>query len=186
MLGDRLTGRILAQRAIRGSFQSARRLLADFLEYERRTRFVSEYMTKVDGATMHYAIEARSPFLDQRIWESAAGMPFEVHLRGWELKAVLRELVRRRVDPSVASRRKQGFTVPVERWLATGWKPQLECLSDAAPCLESEGWIARETLKAALQKAFDGDRLPAQIWSLVVLEQWLRKNGARAPATLPV
>ena len=26
-----------------------------------KTRFVGEYMTKVDGATMHYAIEARSP-----------------------------------------------------------------------------------------------------------------------------
>src|SRR6185312_6760007 len=67
MLGDRLAGKVLAQRAIPGSFLSARRLLADFLEYERRTRFVSEYMTKVDGATMFYAIEARSPFLDQRL-----------------------------------------------------------------------------------------------------------------------
>ncbi len=128
MLGDRLTGSILADRAIPGSFQSARRLLADFLAYERKTRFVSEYMTKVDGATMYYAIEARSPFLDQRMWESAASMPFEIHLRGGELKAVLRELVRRNVGPAVASRRKQGFTVPVERWLAAGWKPQLECL----------------------------------------------------------
>src|SRR6185312_13207522 len=111
MLGDRLAGKVLAQRAIPGSFLSARRLLADFLEYERRTRFVSEYMTKVDGATMFYAIEARSPFLDQRLWESAAGMPFQVHLRSGGLKAVLRELVRRRVGEAVASRRKQGFTV---------------------------------------------------------------------------
>ena len=178
LLGDRLNGRVLAQRAIPASFQSARQLLADFLEYERRTRFVSEYMTKVDGATMYYAIEARSPFLDQRIWESAAAMPFEVHLRGGELKAVLREIVRRRVGPEVASRRKQGFTVPVERWLAAGWKEQLQSLSDGRTRLEEEGWVAPGTLRIAVGKAGAHTRVPTQMWSLLVLEHWLQKNRA--------
>jgi hypothetical protein len=69
--------------------------------------------------------------------------------------------------------------VPVERWLAAAWKPQLECLLSDSPYLETEGWIARGSLKAAVQKALDGRRVPTQIWSLVVLEQWLRTNGAR-------
>ena len=180
MLGERLAGKTLEQRTIPASHRSARRLLQEFLDYERRTRFVSEYMTKVDGATMYYAIEARSPFLDQKIWESAAAMPFDIHLRGWELKAVLRELVRRKVDPSVASRKKQGFTVPVERWLATGWKPQIESLAQGSPRLEAEGWIAPGTLKSAAGKALDRGRAPLQMWSLIVLEKWLRHNSARA------
>jgi asparagine synthase (glutamine-hydrolysing) len=184
LLGEQLSGRIMPQRAIPDSVQSARRLLADFLEYERRTRFVSEYMTKVDGGTMYYAIEARSPFLDQRLWESAAGLPFNVHLRGWELKAVLRELVSRRVGPEVASRRKQGFTVPVERWLATSWKPQLECLSSGGSLLELEGWIAPGKLSAAVQKAVGQGRAPLQIWSLIVLEQWLQQNGSAVASAL--
>jgi asparagine synthase (glutamine-hydrolysing) len=178
LLGDRLTGRILAPRAIPDSFHSARRLLADFLQYERKTRFVSEYMTKVDGATMYHAIEARSPFLDQRLWESAASMPFEVHLQGGDLKAVLRELVRRRVGPEVASRRKQGFTVPVERWLATSWKPQLECLLSGRSLLEREGWIAPEKLGAAIRQAVGSGRASRHIWSLIVLEQWLAQSGS--------
>jgi asparagine synthase (glutamine-hydrolysing) len=183
MLGERLSGKILAERAIPASFKSGRRLLVDFLEYERRTRFVSEYMTKVDGATMYFAIEARSPFLDQRMWESAAAMPFDVHLRNWELKAVLRELVRRRVGPAVASRRKQGFTVPVERWLATGWKPQLDALSDGGSFLEGEGWLAPGTLKTALKKAAARERVPTQVWLLIVLERWLQKNGTPLAVT---
>ncbi len=176
LLGERLSGKILAERAIPASFESARRLLTDFLAYERRTRFVSEYMTKVDGATMYYAIEARSPFLDQKIWESAAAMPFDVHLRKWELKAVLRELVRRRAGPAIASRRKQGFTVPVERWLATGWKPQLDALSDGGSLLEGDVWLAHGTLNTALQKAAARGRVPTQVWLLIVLERWLQKN----------
>ncbi|HWE51152.1 MAG TPA: asparagine synthase (glutamine-hydrolyzing) [Bryobacteraceae bacterium] len=186
MLGARLAGKTLEQRAIPGSLRSARRLLQEFVDYERQTRFVSEYMTKVDGGTMYYAIEARSPFLDQKIWESAAAMPFDIHLRGWELKAVLRELVRRKVGPAVASRRKQGFTVPVERWLATGWRPQIESLAEGAPRLESEGWIAPGTLKNAADKALAQGRAPLQMWTLIVLEQWLRHNSSRTPAPLPV
>jgi len=180
ILGERLDGHTLAERSIPGSFQSARRLLADFLDYERQTRFVSEYMTKVDGGAMYYAIEARSPFLDHRIWENAAALPFQVHLRHWELKAVLRELVRRRVGPEVASRPKQGFTVPVERWLATAWKPQLDALADGS-LLESEGWVAPGSLRSALDKAGRRGRVPTQVWSLIVLEQWLQRFGALTP-----
>jgi asparagine synthase (glutamine-hydrolysing) len=178
LLGERLSGRVLEARAIPGSFQSARRLLADFLAYERRTRFVSEYMTKVDGGTMYYAIEARSPFLDQKIWESAASMPFEVHLRGGELKAVLRELVRRRIGPEVASRRKQGFTVPVERWLTSNWASQLESLAGGGTFLETEGWMAPGSLKTAVRNAVERGQAPTQVWSLLVLDRWLRKHFA--------
>jgi len=36
-------------------------LLAEFLEFDRKTRFTGEYMTKVDGGAMRYAVEA-DPF----------------------------------------------------------------------------------------------------------------------------
>ena len=39
-------------------------------------------MTKVDGATMNYALEARSPFLEHRVWDFAASLPFGLRLHG--------------------------------------------------------------------------------------------------------
>jgi len=96
--------------------------LGEFLEYERRTRFVSEYMTKVDGATMHHGLEARSPFLDQRLWEFAASLPFDFRLRGYRLKAVLRGLAGQRIGREIAVRPKRGFGVPVQRWITAGWR----------------------------------------------------------------
>lgn len=71
-LGERLHDVPLSHRQIPRSSASGRQVLRDFLNYEWNTRFVAEYMTKVDGGAMHYAVEARSPFLDQRIWEFAA------------------------------------------------------------------------------------------------------------------
>jgi len=175
ILGERLAGRELSHRNIAPSFESARHLMEEFLDYERRTRFVAEYMTKVDGGTMYHSIEARSPFLDHVLWEHAAALPVELRLRGGELKAVLRALVRRHLGSEVADRRKQGFTVPVWNWLTTGWRPQLEALGKGT-LLEEEGWIRRRTLDQAASAAFSQARAPVQLWTLVVLENWLRSS----------
>jgi asparagine synthase (glutamine-hydrolysing) len=173
MLGERLAGNQLSQRGIPLSSESARRLLADVLEYEQKTRFVGEFLTKVDGASMHYALEARSPFLDHKIWEFAAALPFQMRLRNGKLKAILREIVRRNVSPEVAVRTKRGFTVPVERWLSTRWRSAMDDLAHE-PLLEREGWIRPGTLTAAVRETDRQASLPTQIWHLLVLEYWLR------------
>ena len=175
MLGERLTGRALAQRAIPLSMGSARRLLADVLEYDQGTRFVGEFMTKVDGGTMYHSMEARSPLLDHSIWDFAASLPFHVRLRGGVLKAVLREIARRNIGPQVALRRKRGFTVPVERWLVTRWRKSLEELA-GEPLLEREKWIAPGKIRASVEEAIRSGSAPTQLWHLLVLEHWLRQR----------
>lgn len=182
LLGERLNSRTLAQRLIPLSFDSARNILPEFLRYEQNLRFVAEFMTKVDGGTMHYALEARSPFLDQELWNFAATLPFSLRLRGGELKAVLREIARRRIGRPVASRKKQGFTVPVQDWLPA-WKQDLDgTLRDSV--LEREGWIAPGSMATAFQQRSAGGGAPKQLWYLLVLEHWLRHERS-APAMAP-
>src|SRR5215471_17237519 len=125
MLGERLRYRHVPQREIASSHSSAVRLLEEFLRYDRVTRFTGEYLPKVDGTTMHHSIEARSPFLDHKLWEFAATLPFDLRLRGGKLKAILRELARRHVGERVAVGRKRGFGIPVARWLAGKWRAQM-------------------------------------------------------------
>lgn len=175
--GDRLATASVEQRAIPWSHKSARNLLQEFLEYDRRTRFVGEYMTKVDGGAMHYALEARSPFLDQELWNFAASLPFNIRLRHGVLKAVLRECVRRHVGESVAKAAKRGFTVPVQRWLAGKWRPAFEDSLDGS-LLEQQGYIRAEAVRSALQQASGHGRTPMQLWYLYVLETWFRHEHA--------
>jgi asparagine synthase (glutamine-hydrolysing) len=173
--GERLKGRQLAQRQIAPSPESARRMLRDVFQHHKRLHFTSEFMPKVDGATMHYALEARAPFLDHKMWEFAAALPPEVRLRGGILKAVLREIVRRRVGLDVAFRKKQGFTVPVERWLAERWSGLLDRLRGGT-ILEREGWIRPGSLNAPLDQAVRNNLVPVQLWRLLVLELWMERN----------
>lgn len=179
LLGDRLSSDTIEQRKIPLSASPARNVLSDWLDYDQRTRFVGEFMTKVDGGTMRYAIEARSPLLDQKLWEFAATLPFPVRLHQGQLKAILREIARRRIGPGVASRRKRGFTVPVQRWLAGRWSGSLE-ESFAGSLLEKEGWLRPGAAQAAVKDAADRGAAPNQLWYLLVLERWLRNDSRTA------
>jgi asparagine synthase (glutamine-hydrolysing) len=82
LLGDRLLQIPVVKSNATAPIAAGSRVLYDFFEYHLKTRFVGEYMTKVDGGTMHYGLEARSPFLDHRLWEFAASLPFDLRLHG--------------------------------------------------------------------------------------------------------
>jgi asparagine synthase (glutamine-hydrolysing) len=183
VLGERLRNCTVDQRRIEWSPTSGRQVLREYLNYDRQTRFVSEFLTKVDGATMHFGLEARSPFLDQELWEFAAGLPFPVRLHHGRLKAVLRELARRRIGERVAGGKKRGFTIPVERWLTGKWQTRVaETLRDSI--LAKEGWIQGGPTMKWLKEATQTGATAKQLWYLFVLELWLRnENEERKQAT---
>ncbi|MFL6229577.1 MAG: asparagine synthase (glutamine-hydrolyzing) [Pyrinomonadaceae bacterium] len=173
LLGARLKDATVEQRLIPWAHASASNLLTEFLDYDRRTRFVGEYLTKVDGATMRHALEARSPFLDQDLWEFAARLPYDVRLHGGQQKAVLRELARKHLGERVAAGRKRGFGVPVQRWLAGRWRARLEeLLTDSL--VERHGWIDAAAARALLTRTATRGSVPNQLWYIFVLETWLR------------
>lgn len=179
LLGERLASATVASRSIPWSLASGRQVLAEFLEYDRRTRFVGEYLTKVDGATMHYALEARSPFLDQQLWEFAAALPFDLRLHRGQLKAILRELARRKIGERVASGRKRGFGIPVQRWVAGQWRTVVEEMLRES-ILEQEGWIRSRPTLDQLERAARNGWAPNQLWYIFVLESWLRHERREA------
>lgn len=175
MLGDRLLDAAVTQRSIPWTARSGRNVLADFLPHDRRGRFVGEYLPKVDGATMFYSLEARSPFLDQELWEFASSLPFDLRLRHGRLKAVLRELARRKLGARVSRGRKRGFSIPVQRWVAGRWRERVEEYFQDALVVR-EGWIRREPVLEQLRKAATSGWAPKQLWYLYALESWLRSE----------
>jgi asparagine synthase (glutamine-hydrolysing) len=187
LLGELLRDGNVAHREIPPSFDSARRLVADVLQFHRRMHFTSEFMTKVDGSTMYHSLEARSPFLDHKLWEFAARLPPRLHFHSGKLKAILRNIVERRIGPEVAFRRKQGFTIPVEKWLASKWRYRLEELKEGS-VLVRNGWMQPKALSSAITEAMNREAVPPQLWNALVLEHWLRReqaNNFEFPRTAP-
>lgn len=180
LLGERLRGRSVAYRDTPPSLDSARHLMRDLFRFHQRMHFDSEFLTKVDGGTMYYSLEARSPFLDQALWEYAAKLPPRLHLHGGQKKAILREIARKYAGEEVAYRVKRGFTIPVEKWLATTWSYRLKELKDK-PLLVTEGWMEPKALSAAVDEALAAGELSKQLFHTLVFENWLRYHYSRAP-----
>jgi asparagine synthase (glutamine-hydrolysing) len=132
-------------------------------------------MTKVDGATMFHSLEARSPFLDQDLWEFASSLPFEVRLHGGRLKSLLRGSAGQKLGERLARGRKRGFSIPVQRWLVGRWRSTLE-ESLRTSMLAKEGWINSRAVLDRLAVAAEKGWAPNQLWYIFVLESWLRKE----------
>lgn len=158
------------------STDSAKKLLPEFLRFEQDMHFRSEFLTKVDGGSMYHSIEARSPLLDQELWEFAARLPFRVRLRGLALKAILRKIADRRLGRATSRRKKTGFTIPVESYLSGSWADEFFSL-ESGTLLEDQGWIGSGALGRHLALIRSGQiGVAPQLWRLLVLERWLRRE----------
>jgi asparagine synthase (glutamine-hydrolysing) len=76
-----------------------------------------EYLQKTDLSSMAYSLEAREPLLDHPLVEWGLKLPLEWKLRGGQRKYLLRKLAARYLPREIVTRPKQGFAVPIDRWL---------------------------------------------------------------------
>ncbi len=76
-----------------------------------------EYLQKTDLSSMAHSLEAREPLLDHELVEWSQRLPLSWELRGGEGKYLLRRLAYRLLPREIVDRPKQGFTVPIDRWL---------------------------------------------------------------------
>jgi hypothetical protein len=87
----------------------------------------------------------------------------------------------------VAFRQKRGFTIPVEKWLVKEWRESFRAL-ESSTLLEEQGWIRRGHTGRLVREALNAGSAPVQLWYLLILEMWLRKQasvGAEASAFAP-
>jgi asparagine synthase (glutamine-hydrolysing) len=78
----------------------------------------NDMLVKVDRASMAHSLEARVPFLSRKVAELAFQIPEQVRFEAATEKRVLRKLVARRFGDEFAYRRKQGFAIPLVKWMS--------------------------------------------------------------------
>ncbi|MDE2127168.1 MAG: asparagine synthase (glutamine-hydrolyzing) [Armatimonadetes bacterium] len=110
-------------------------LSARLTEVFGRLVLPSDFLFKVDCASMRESLEVRVPMLDERLFEYGLTMPHALKVRKAEAKRVLRGVAQRWLPPAVARKPKRGFSVPMDRWTTDAFKAQLreELLSPNSP-----------------------------------------------------
>ena len=76
-------------------------------------------LRRVDNSTMLCAVEARVPFVDHRLIEQMAGVPFEYRMQNGVVKAPLKRIFQDILPSEIIQRPKVGFPVQIDRIFGT-------------------------------------------------------------------
>jgi asparagine synthase (glutamine-hydrolysing) len=87
------------------------------LYYDTTVRLPDAVVHHLDRASMAYSLEARVPYLDDKLVEFCARTPRRMKMRGLQEKHILRKALRADLPPDIASRRKRGLSAPFQQWL---------------------------------------------------------------------
>jgi asparagine synthase (glutamine-hydrolysing) len=152
--------------------------LADLLTY-----LPEDLLVKVDQASMASSLEVRSPFLDHRLVELSLGIPGRLKIRGTQTKYYLRNLYRDLIPESGRRRRKQGFAIPLKKWLEEDLRPLVDdALLSRHPRLEF--CLDPGAVSGLVEAHRRGRADHAEVlWALVMFELWLKRFNPSAPST---
>ena len=95
----------------------------------------SQFLSKVDRASMAANVEARVPFLDESILRSALPLNSRHSLKYFSGKAQLRRVYKKYLPKRIIKGKKRGFSTPYEKWIKEMLKQdKLDRLTDSTFC----------------------------------------------------
>ncbi|MDX1412261.1 MAG: asparagine synthase C-terminal domain-containing protein, partial [Nitrospirales bacterium] len=152
--------------------------LSDVMDY-----LPNDILTKIDRMSMAHGLEVRAPLLNPQVAEFGLSLPdfHKIGLLG-KPKRFLREVASSIFGSSFANAKKQGFSIPIHRWLKTPIGKELlqDLLSYQA--LSELGIFDAKTIISAKDKHLSGKRsLGFELWGLMVFMAWYRKRALKKP-----
>ncbi len=149
-----------------------------------------DLLVKFDRMAMAHSLEGRAPFLDPAVVELGLALPPEDRM-GAVSKAALRRVARRFLPDDILERPKQGFVLPMRRWIAEWFAAHggpARYFQDR-PFPGVDGAVLTEIVEADLAQGLSRERL---LFAVIMLVEWWRcftaaraaAQAAAAPATV--
>lgn len=138
-----------------------------------------DVLVKVDRMSMANSLEVRSPLLDYRIAELAFSIPTTMKIAeplpdGSKNKFILKELASRYLGRDYVYRPKEGFVIPISRWLR---EDQSGYLNDTLATNSSPVYdhLNKDYIQSMINAHRDGlGDYGTKLWNLLMLDGWLR------------
>jgi asparagine synthase (glutamine-hydrolysing) len=145
---------------------------------EGRTYMHDVLLRDTDQMSMAHALEVRVPLLDHRLVEYVMGLADSHKRPGETPKRLLVESLKGLLPEDIVQRPKQGFTLPFDPWMRGALRGFCEDRLSATR-VESRGLFRPQEVQSLWRAFLDGraDVSWSRLWVLVVLEEWLERNG---------
>lgn len=149
------------------------------LQVYSRHWLTDDLLTRSDRMSMAHALELRVPFLDHVFVDLIGSLPVSRKIGRWRgrpaNRLVLRRIMADRLPEEVLTRKKAGFTLPLQEWARKDLRDFIRDQFATAPHpLRPEGCLK---LLAAYEKP--GGHYHREIWQTLMLILWLRSNERR-------
>ncbi len=141
-----------------------------------------DVLTKVDRATMFASIEGREPLIDHRLAEFAFSLPYSLRQGALGPKHLLRKVLYKHVPRELVDRPKQGFGIPLGKWLSGELRPLLD--SYLSPSRVAQHGLFDPAVVAQMVRRFDaGDILSVnRVWLLLAFQMWYEHWFEKMPS----
>lgn len=144
------------------------RSLRDLLVTDIEFNLPADMLKKVDLASMQHSLEVRLPYLDSGLVEFVLNLPASYLIANGRRKHLLREAFGDLLPHEVLGRRKQGFLLPIRKWMRYGrMRDELLDLSAAQNVLD-----VRAIRRFADRHQAGTEDLSPLLWSCYVYLKW--------------
>ncbi|MCK5134024.1 MAG: asparagine synthase (glutamine-hydrolyzing) [Candidatus Sabulitectum sp.] len=140
---------------------------------ECRHYLLNTLLRDADAMSMGHGIEVRPMMLDHRLVEHSLALPSHFKLQGSRQKAILKDSVADMLPPSLLTRPKTGFTLPLGWWLRHELRPRLQTALDGKTARS----IFTEAFLRNCQGGIDEPSNHRTLWTMLVLISWIDSNG---------
>jgi asparagine synthase (glutamine-hydrolysing) len=134
----------------------------------------NDMLIKVDRMSMANSLEVRVPFLDYLVAEYIFRLKGDTKLRGRTGKYILIETFKDLLPPSLHSRPKWGFEMPIGAWL----KKELKFLIDdylEEDKIKKQDIFHHEIIRDLIGRHMSGRQDTSwHLWNLIVFQHWYR------------
>ena len=142
------------------------------------TYLLDDILVKVDRAAMNFSLETRAPFLDHRVVEFAAGLPFEMKINK-ETKWILRQILKKHLPTHLFTRPKMGFGIPIGDWLKgplASWANDILSKKN----IEESGLFHFDTIDSIWSEHKNGVKdNQNRLWNIMMFQTWYDNYNSR-------
>jgi asparagine synthase (glutamine-hydrolysing) len=143
--------------------------IADYLGYTQHV-----LLKDTDQMSMAHSLEVREPFFDHELVEFVLALP-DAYKRGSYPKQLLVDALKPLIPDEVVHRKKMGFVLPYDNWLRR--ELRTFCSGKIKNLADREGFNGAYLMDFWENFLSGKGRIRwADVWTMVVLENWLEEN----------
>jgi len=128
------------------------------------------FLTKLDRVSMAHSIESRTPFLDHKLVSAIFSIDPKLRYEDGVTKSLLKQIMANKLDNTILTRKKKGFSNPYMEYLIHSKKINL-----IQEVNKQTGMFYPNKLDEYINMAAKGS-FKQHVWGLYVLSYWIKNN----------